>query len=135
MFLIIYLQNKLFILGKFKIIFSKTVIALFVRFKSYHKGIIYRTNLIVLYFFAGIEKAEWSPLLLDKLKEMLLNKYVTITVKGINGNVNSVTVEKLNENGSLNVAHKLVMEGLAKSCRAENFSTEHQGTYFHLITS
>nr|XP_021151157.1 tudor domain-containing protein 1 isoform X1 [Columba livia] len=76
---------------------------------------------------AGIEKAEWSPLLLDKLKEMLLNKYVTITVKGINGNVNSVTVEKLNENGSLNVAHKLVMEGLAKSCRAENFSTEHQG--------
>ncbi|KAM6390493.1 tudor domain-containing protein 1 [Pluvialis apricaria] len=77
---------------------------------------------------AGIEKAEWSPLLIDKLKEMLLNKYVSITVKGINGNVNSVTVEKLCENGSLNVADKLVMEGLVKSCSAENLRTEHQGS-------
>ncbi|NXY67292.1 TDRD1 protein, partial [Glareola pratincola] len=77
---------------------------------------------------AGIEKAEWSPLLLDRLKEMLLNKYVTITVKGINGNVNLVTVEKLCENGSLNVADKLVMEGLVKSCSAENLHTEHQGS-------
>ncbi|KFW68477.1 Tudor domain-containing protein 1, partial [Pygoscelis adeliae] len=76
---------------------------------------------------AGIEKAEWSPLLLDKLKEMLLNKYVTITVKGINGNVNLVTVEKLCENGSLNVADKLVTEGLVKSCRTESLHTEHQG--------
>lgn len=66
---------------------------------------------------------------------MLLNKYVTITVKGINGNVNLVTVEKLCENGSLNVADKLVMEGLVKSCRTESLHTEHQGTYFHLITS
>ncbi|XP_068255128.1 tudor domain-containing protein 1 [Nyctibius grandis] len=77
---------------------------------------------------AGIEKAEWSPLLLDKLKEMLLNKYVTITVKGINGNVNLVTVEKLSENGSVNVADKLVMEGLVKSCSAENLHTEHRGS-------
>ncbi|NXT33693.1 TDRD1 protein, partial [Pelecanoides urinatrix] len=76
---------------------------------------------------AGIEKAESSPLLLDKLKEMLLNKHVTITVKGINGNVNLVTVEKLCENGNLNVADKLVMEGLVKSCRAEDLHTEHQG--------
>ncbi|NXL47328.1 TDRD1 protein, partial [Podilymbus podiceps] len=76
---------------------------------------------------AGIEKAEWSPLLLDKLKEMLLNKCVTITVKGINGNVNLVTVDKLCENGSLNVAEKLVMEGLVKSCSAENLHTEHHG--------
>ncbi|XP_009702871.1 PREDICTED: tudor domain-containing protein 1-like, partial [Cariama cristata] len=76
---------------------------------------------------AGIEKAEWSPLLVDKLKEMLLNKCVTITVKGINGDVNLVTVEKLCENGSLNIADKLVMEGLVKSCSAENLRTEHQG--------
>ncbi|NXJ02847.1 TDRD1 protein, partial [Psophia crepitans] len=76
---------------------------------------------------AGVEKTEWSPLLLDKLKEMLLNKYVTITVKGINGNVNLVTVEKLCENGSLNVADKLVLEGLVKSCRAESLHTEDQG--------
>ncbi|NWY59252.1 TDRD1 protein, partial [Chionis minor] len=76
---------------------------------------------------AGIEKAEWSPLLLDKLKEMLLNKYVTITVKGINRNVNLVAVEKVGENGSLNVADKLVMEGLVKSCSAEKLHAEHQG--------
>ncbi|KGL90521.1 Tudor domain-containing protein 1, partial [Charadrius vociferus] len=76
---------------------------------------------------AGIEKAEWSPLLIDKLKEMLLNKYVTITVKEINGNVNLVTVEKLCEDGSLNVADKLVMEGLVKSCSAKNLCTEPQG--------
>ncbi|NXN35746.1 TDRD1 protein, partial [Rhinoptilus africanus] len=82
----------------------------------------------VICSLAGIEKAEWSPLLLDRLKEMLLNKYVTITVKGITGNVNSVTVEKLCENGSLNVADKLVMEGLVKSCNAENLHTEHQGS-------
>lgn len=56
-------------------------------------------------------------------------------MKGINGNVNLVTVEKLCENGSLNVADKLVMEGLVKSCSAENLRTEHQGTYFHLIAS
>ncbi|NXP15606.1 TDRD1 protein, partial [Thinocorus orbignyianus] len=76
---------------------------------------------------AGIEQAEWSPLLLDKLKEMLLNKCVTITVKGVNGNVNLVTVDKLCGNGSLNVADKLAMEGLVKSSSAENLPTEHQG--------
>ncbi|XP_074883078.1 tudor domain-containing protein 1 [Buteo buteo] len=76
---------------------------------------------------AGIEKAEWSPLFLDKLKEMLLNKYVTITVKGINGNVTLVTVEKPCENSSLNVADKVVMEGLVKSCNAQKFHAEHQG--------
>uniref|UniRef100_A0A672V0V3 Tudor domain containing 1 n=1 Tax=Strigops habroptila TaxID=2489341 RepID=A0A672V0V3_STRHB len=73
---------------------------------------------------AGIEKAEWSPLLLGKLKEMLLNKYITITVKGINENVNLVTVEKLWENGSLNVAGKLVMEGLVKSSSTKCCCTE-----------
>ncbi|KFQ00983.1 Tudor domain-containing protein 1, partial [Leptosomus discolor] len=81
----------------------------------------------ILCSLAGVEKAEWSPLLLDKLKEMLLNKNVTITVKGIKGNVNLVTVEKLCENGSLNVADKLIMEGLVKSCSAENLHIEHHG--------
>uniref|UniRef100_A0A8C6ZUL4 Tudor domain containing 1 n=1 Tax=Nothoprocta perdicaria TaxID=30464 RepID=A0A8C6ZUL4_NOTPE len=69
---------------------------------------------------AGIKKAEWPPLLLDMLKEMLLNKHVTITVKGISGNVNLVVVEKLSENGSLNVAEKLVTEGLVKYSSTEN---------------
>ncbi|XP_065528380.1 tudor domain-containing protein 1 isoform X2 [Lathamus discolor] len=74
---------------------------------------------------AGIEKSEQPPLLqVDKLKEMLLNKCVTIKVKGINGNVNLVTVEKLWENSSLKVA---VTEGLVKSSSSESLCTERQG--------
>ncbi|NXB63140.1 TDRD1 protein, partial [Struthidea cinerea] len=76
---------------------------------------------------AGIEKAEWSPLVLDKLKKLLLKQYVTITVKGINGNVNLVTVEKHFDNGSLNIGDKLLKEGLVKSCSPENLQSEHQG--------
>ncbi|NXU57800.1 TDRD1 protein, partial [Turnix velox] len=83
---------------------------------------------IIVCSLAGIEKTEWSPLLLERLKEMLLNTYVTITVKGINKNVNLVTVEKSCANGSLNVADKLVMEGLVKPSSAENSHTEHQGS-------
>ncbi|XP_021256309.1 LOW QUALITY PROTEIN: tudor domain-containing protein 1 [Numida meleagris] len=77
---------------------------------------------------AGIKKVEWSPLVLNTLKEMLLNKYVTITVKGVNGNVKLVKVEKQSENGSLNVADKLVTEGLVKYCQAENSDVAHQGS-------
>ncbi|NXG40959.1 TDRD1 protein, partial [Psilopogon haemacephalus] len=76
---------------------------------------------------AGIEKADWSPVLLEKLKEMLLNKCVKITMKGTNGNTNLVTVEKLCENGSLDVADKLFMEGLVQSHSAENSPPKHHG--------
>ncbi|NXL26084.1 TDRD1 protein, partial [Setophaga kirtlandii] len=76
---------------------------------------------------AGIEKAEWSPLVLDTFKKLLLKQHVTITVKGINGNVNLVTVEKHLDNGYMNVADKLLKEGLVTSCRAENSHSEHQG--------
>uniref|UniRef100_A0A8D2M7L0 Tudor domain-containing protein n=1 Tax=Zonotrichia albicollis TaxID=44394 RepID=A0A8D2M7L0_ZONAL len=76
---------------------------------------------------AGIEKAKWSPLVLDTLKKLLLKQHVTITVKGINGNVNLVTVEKHLDNGYVNVADKLLKEGLVTSCSAENSHSEHQG--------
>ncbi|KAF2981222.1 hypothetical protein EK904_014573, partial [Melospiza melodia maxima] len=76
---------------------------------------------------AGIEKAEWSPLVLDTLKKLLLKQHVTITVKGINGNVNLVTVEKHLDNGYVNVADKLLKEGLVTSCSAKNSHSEHQG--------
>ncbi|KAL9847141.1 tudor domain-containing protein 1 isoform 5-T5 [Geothlypis trichas] len=76
---------------------------------------------------AGIEKAEWSPLVLDTLKKLLLKQHVTITVKGINGNVNLVTVEKHLDNGYVNVADKLLKEGLVTSCSAGNSHSEHQG--------
>uniref|UniRef100_A0A8C3L9P5 Tudor domain containing 1 n=1 Tax=Chrysolophus pictus TaxID=9089 RepID=A0A8C3L9P5_CHRPC len=83
---------------------------------------------------AGIKKAEWSPLVLDTLKEMLLNKYVTITVKGQSGNIKLVEVEKESENGSLNVADKLVTQGLVRYCKAANSDVAHQGTYLHSET-
>ncbi|XP_072196371.1 tudor domain-containing protein 1 [Excalfactoria chinensis] len=77
---------------------------------------------------AGIKKVEWSPLVLDSLKKMLLNKYVTITVKGINGNIKLVEVEKESENGSVNVVDKLVMEGLLRYCEAADSDVAHQGS-------
>ncbi|NXP17957.1 TDRD1 protein, partial [Scytalopus superciliaris] len=76
---------------------------------------------------AGIEKAEWSPSVLNKLKEMLLMQFAIITVKEINGDVNLVQVEKHSENGTLNVADTLVKEGLVKSCRPEKSHSVHQG--------
>lgn len=89
------------------------------------------TNLIT--FFLGIKKVEWSPLVLDTLKEMLLNKYVTITVKGLSGNIKLVEVEKESENGSLNVADKLVTEGLVRYCKAANSDVAHQGNNLHRL--
>ncbi|NWQ64424.1 TDRD1 protein, partial [Neopipo cinnamomea] len=77
---------------------------------------------------AGMEKVEWSPLMLNQLKEMVLKQYVAITVKGINGDVKLVTVEKRSENGGLDVADKLVKQGLVKSCSAEYSHSEHQGS-------
>lgn len=86
-------------------------------------------------FLLGIKKVEWSPLVLYSLKEMILNKYVTITVKGINGNTKLVEVEKESENGSVNIADKLVMEGLLRYCEAANSDVTHQGTYLHRLLS
>ncbi|KFP86188.1 Tudor domain-containing protein 1, partial [Acanthisitta chloris] len=77
---------------------------------------------------AGVEKAEWSPLALGKLTEILLNEHFIITVKGINGNVNLVILEKHCENGVLNVADQLLKEGLVKPCSDENLQSEHQGS-------
>lgn len=72
-------------------------------------------------------------MVLDTLKEMLLNKYVTITVKGLRGNIKLVEVEKESESGSLNVADKLVTEGLVRYCKAANSDVAHQGTYLHRL--
>ncbi|XP_043374938.1 tudor domain-containing protein 1 isoform X1 [Dermochelys coriacea] len=73
---------------------------------------------------AGIK--EWSPLIIDLLKTLILNKCVMITVKGINENIHAVSVEKCFENSSLSIADKLVMEGLAKYSNSGNQSILHQ---------
>ncbi|KAM7170336.1 tudor domain-containing protein 1 [Macrochelys suwanniensis] len=73
---------------------------------------------------AGI--MEWSPLIIDLLKTLILNKFVMITVKGISENIHSVSVKKCFENSSLSIADKLVMEGLAKYSNSGNQSILHQ---------
>ncbi|EMP39036.1 Tudor domain-containing protein 1 [Chelonia mydas] len=80
--------------------------------------------------FAGI--MESSPLIIDLLKTLILNKCVMITVKGINENIHAVSVEKCFENSSLSIADKLVMEGLAKYSNSGNQSILHQGNCFSL---
>lgn len=75
---------------------------------------------------------EWSPLIIDLLKTLILNKCVMITVKGINENIHAVSVEKCFENSSLSIADKLVMEGLAKYSNSGNQSILHQGNCFSL---
>uniref|UniRef100_A0A8C8RMJ8 Tudor domain containing 1 n=1 Tax=Pelusios castaneus TaxID=367368 RepID=A0A8C8RMJ8_9SAUR len=69
---------------------------------------------------AGI--VEWSPLITDLLKTLILNKCFMITVKGISENIHSVSVEKCFENGNLSIADKIVMEGLAKCGNTGNQS-------------
>ncbi|XP_050778065.1 tudor domain-containing protein 1-like isoform X2 [Gopherus flavomarginatus] len=73
---------------------------------------------------AGI--MEWSPLIIDLLKTLILNKCVMITVKGINENIHAVSVEKCFQNSSLSIVDKFVMEGLAKYSNSGNQSMLHQ---------
>ncbi|XP_074928651.1 tudor domain-containing protein 1 isoform X2 [Chelonoidis abingdonii] len=73
---------------------------------------------------AGI--MEWSPLVIDLLKTLILNKCIMITVKGINENIHAVSVEKCFQNSSLSIVDKFVMEGLAKYSNAGNQSMLHQ---------
>ncbi|XP_067393272.1 tudor domain-containing protein 1 isoform X2 [Emydura macquarii macquarii] len=69
---------------------------------------------------------EWSPLIIDLLKTLILNKCVMITVQGISKNIHAVSVEKCFENHNLSIADKLVMEGLAKYSNSGNQSILHQ---------
>ncbi|XP_074089735.1 tudor domain-containing protein 1 isoform X4 [Macrotis lagotis] len=66
--------------------------------------------------FEGIMELDegWSPVVIEQLKKLMLNQNVMVSVKGIIENVHAVSVEKCSENGTINIAEKLVMEGLAK---------------------
>ncbi|KAM9067681.1 tudor domain-containing protein 1 isoform 6-T6 [Sarcophilus harrisii] len=79
--------------------------------------------------FEGIMELEggWSPLVLEQLKKLMLNQNVMISVKGIIKNVHAVSVEKRSENGTINIADKLVMEGLAKHIATKNQSVLNKG--------
>ncbi|XP_075791548.1 tudor domain-containing protein 1 isoform X4 [Pelodiscus sinensis] len=69
---------------------------------------------------------ELSPLIIDLLKTLILNKCVMITVKGISRNIHAVSVEKCFENSALSIADKLVMDGLAKYSNSGNQSILYQ---------
>ncbi|XP_051679609.2 tudor domain-containing protein 1 isoform X2 [Oryctolagus cuniculus] len=56
-----------------------------------------------------------SQLVIELLKNFILNQNVMLFVKGITKNVHTVSVEKCSENGTVSVANKLVMYGLAKN--------------------
>nr|KAF6322956.1 tudor domain containing 1 [Pipistrellus kuhlii] len=56
-----------------------------------------------------------SQLVIELLKNFMLNQNVTLSVKGITKNVHTVLVEKSSENGAVSLTDKLVMYGLAKS--------------------
>ncbi|XP_015413448.1 PREDICTED: tudor domain-containing protein 1 [Myotis davidii] len=55
-----------------------------------------------------------SQLVIELLKNFMLNQNVTLSVKGITKNVHTVSVEKSSENGAVSLTDKLVMYGLAR---------------------
>ncbi|XP_023585660.1 tudor domain-containing protein 1 [Trichechus manatus latirostris] len=65
-----------------------------------------------------------SQLIIELLKNFMLNQKVMISVKGVNKNVHTVSVEKCSENGPVNTADKLVMRGLA-----QNSTSRKQGAF------
>nr|XP_010331122.2 tudor domain-containing protein 1 isoform X5 [Saimiri boliviensis boliviensis] len=56
-----------------------------------------------------------SQLIIMLFKNFMLNQNVILSVKGITKNVHEVSVEKCSENGTVDVADKLVTFGLAKN--------------------
>ncbi|XP_044092605.1 tudor domain-containing protein 1 [Neovison vison] len=56
-----------------------------------------------------------SQLIVELLKNFMLNQSVMLSVKGVIKNVHTVLVEKCSENGTINIAEKLVTYGLAKN--------------------
>ncbi|XP_065750051.1 tudor domain-containing protein 1 [Phocoena phocoena] len=63
-----------------------------------------------------------SQLIIELLKNLMLNQNVMLSVKGFIKNVHAVSVEKCSENGTINIADKLVMYGLAKNVTSEKQS-------------
>ncbi|XP_076982207.1 tudor domain-containing protein 1 [Tamandua tetradactyla] len=63
-----------------------------------------------------------SQLIIELLKNFILDQNVMLSVKGIIKNVHMVSVEKCSENGSVNVADKMVVYGLAKTITSKKQS-------------
>ncbi|XP_078499993.1 tudor domain-containing protein 1 isoform X2 [Lissotriton helveticus] len=57
--------------------------------------------------------AEWSVSVMERFKSLALDQDVTIKVVSVHDDVHSVTMEKQDHQGVINVADKLFLEGLA----------------------
>lgn len=64
----------------------------------------------------------------------MLNQNVMLSIKGLMKNVHIVSVEKCSENGTINVADKLVMYGLAKNVTPKNQAALSKGISSRFIT-
>ncbi|ETE57743.1 hypothetical protein L345_16539, partial [Ophiophagus hannah] len=57
---------------------------------------------------------KWSISAIEKLKSLLMNKHVIITVKEVTQNIYPVIVQKKSENRVMDIAEQLLIENLAK---------------------
>jgi tudor domain-containing protein 1/4/6/7 len=71
-----------------------------------------------------------SQLMIELLKNFMLNQNVMLSVKGVIKNVHTVSAEKCSENGTVNIADKLVMYGLAKNITSKKQSDSNKGNCF-----
>ncbi|XP_044287385.1 tudor domain-containing protein 1 [Varanus komodoensis] len=71
---------------------------------------------------AGITSLDgkWSLSATQKVKCLLLNEAVTITVKRVDGDIHAVTAKINGDRGILDVADQLVTESMAKYCSSGN---------------
>ncbi|XP_077635699.1 tudor domain-containing protein 1 isoform X1 [Crocuta crocuta] len=68
-----------------------------------------------------------SQLVIELLKNFMLNQCVMLSIKGITNNVHTVSVEKCSENGTVSISDKLVTYGLTKNTTSKKqsaFNTE-----------
>lgn len=72
---------------------------------------------LFFFFFSGLRElnGSCSQLIIELLKNLMLNQNVMLSIKGLMKNVHIVSVEKCSENGTINVGDKLVTYGLAKN--------------------
>lgn len=76
-----------------------------------------------------------SQLVMELLRNAMLNQSVVLTVKAISKNVHAVSVEKCSENGMINIAENLEMCGLAENLTAKRKSASTKGTFLSIIRS
>ncbi|XP_021007897.1 tudor domain-containing protein 1 isoform X4 [Mus caroli] len=69
-----------------------------------------------------------SQLVMELLRNAMLNQSVVLSVKAISKNVHAVSVEKCSENGMINIAEHLVMCGLAENLTSKRKSASTKET-------